>query len=179
MQTRGPRKRVGRAERPCVLHGLEGGSQGRGAAPWQSRGPKSGLQNWRGQSECVQTASGTEHLEGYKLTALLREQKGWRTTGGRVVEPPMTELGLAGNKGARQRHPPRPSLSQNPKGNHFLSGNLLAPRKHPMLCFCESIPPADLTTSWCRRAPPKADHQRKSELSLRLPPLCTLLIHPS
>ena len=31
-----PRKRVGRAERRCMLHGLAGGSQGRGAASRQS-----------------------------------------------------------------------------------------------------------------------------------------------
>ena len=34
-----------------------------------------------------------------------------------------------------------------------------------MLCFCGSIPPAGLTPSRCRRAPPKADLQRKSKLS--------------
>ena len=77
--------------------------------------------------------------------------------GGRVVEPLMTELSLAGNKGARQRHLPRPSPSPNPKGNQFLSGNFLAPHKHPMLCFCGSIPLEGLTPSRCRRAPPKAD----------------------
>ena len=102
--------------------------------------------------------------------------------GGRVVEPRTTELSLAGNKGTRQRHLPRPSLSQNPKGNQFLSGNLLALHKqHPTLCFCGSIPPAavGLTPSPCHRAPPKADHGRISELSLPLPPLCTLPIHPT
>ena len=91
----------------------------------------------------------------------------------------MTELRLAGNKGAHQRHLPRPSPSQNPKGNQFLPGNLLAPRKHPKLCFCGSIPPAGLTPSWCCRTPPEADLRRKSKLSLPLPPLCTLPIHPS
>ena len=99
--------------------------------------------------------------------------------GGRVVEPQMTELTLAGNKGARQHHLPRPCHlphpypSQNPKGNQFLPGNLLAPGKHPMLCFCGSIPPEGLTPSWCHRAPPEADLRRKSKLSLPLPPLCT------
>ena len=52
-----------------------------------------------------------------------------------------TELSLVGNKGASQCDLPRPSLSQNPKGNRFLLGNLLAPHKHPTLCFCGSIPP--------------------------------------
>ena len=118
--------------------------------------------------------------EGYKLTALLGEQYGWRTVGGRVVEPRTTEHSLAGNKGARQRHLPHPSPSGNPKGNQFLSGNLLAPHKHPTLCFCRSIPlAAGLTPSRCHRAPPEADHLRKSELSLPLPPLCTLPFHPS
>ena len=97
-------------------------------------------------------------MEGYKLTALLREWEGWRTMGGRVVEPQMTELSLAGNKGTLQRHLPHPPPSQNPKGKQFLSGNLLAPRKHPMLCFCGSTPSAGLTPSWCHRAPAEADH---------------------
>ena len=61
--------------------------------------------------------------------------------GGRVIEPQTTELSLAGNKGTRQRHLPRPSPSQNPIGKRFLPGNLLAPHKHPTLCFCRSIPP--------------------------------------
>ena len=91
----------------------------------------------------------------------------------------MTERSLAGNKGAPQRHLPRPSPSQNPKGNWFLPGNWLAPRKHRTLCFCGSIPLVGLTTSWCHKAPPKADHQRISKLSLPLPPPCTLPIHPS
>ena len=43
--------------------------------------------------------------------------------GGRVVEPRTTELSLAGNKRTRQHHLPRPSPSQNPKGNQFLPGN--------------------------------------------------------
>ena len=133
--------------------------------------PKSGWQKWRGQTECVLTASRTEHLEGYKLTALLREQEGWRTTGGRVVEPWTAELSLVGNKGAGKRHLPRPSPSQN----------LLAPCKHPTLCFCGSIPPVavGVTPSQRPRAPPEVDHLRKSELSLPLPPLCTLQIHPA
>ena len=85
-----------------------------------------------------------------------------------------------GNKGAGKRYLPLPSPSRNPKGNQFLSQNMLAPRKHPTLCFCGSIPPvAGLTPSQCCRASPEGDHRRKSELSLPLLPLCTLLIHPS
>ena len=100
--------------------------------------------------------------------------------GRRVVEPRMTDLSLVGNKGARQHHLPRPSPSQNPEGNQFLPGNLLALHKHPTLYFCGSITPAaGLTPAQCHRSPPKADHQRKSELSLPLPPPCTLPIHPS
>ena len=34
---RGPRKRVGRAERQCALHGLAGGSQGGGGAACRAR----------------------------------------------------------------------------------------------------------------------------------------------
>ena len=41
-------------------------------------------------------------------------------------------------------HPPA-----NPKGNRFLPGNLLAPRKHPLLCFCRSLPPVGLTPARC------------------------------
>ena len=47
------------------------------------------------------------------------------------MEPLTTELSLVGNKGARQRHLPRPSPSQNPKEKQFLPGNMLALRKHP------------------------------------------------
>ena len=148
------------------------------AARRQNRVPESGLQKRRGRMECVLRANGT-YLEGYKLTGLLGEREGWRTTGGRVVEPLPTELSLVGNKGARQHHLPRPSPSQNPKGNQFLPGNLLAPRKHPKLCFCGSIPLAGLTPSWCCRAPLKVELRRKSELSLPLLPLCTLPINPS
>ena len=157
-QMRGPWKRVGRVVRWCALQGLAGGSRSGGAACRPGRAPESGLQKHRGRMECVLTASGTQHLEGYKLTALLREWEGWRTTGGRVVEPRTTERSMAGNKGASQRHLPRPSHSQNPKGNRFLSGHLLAPHKHPTLCFCGSIPlAAGLKPSRCRRAPPEAD----------------------
>ena len=99
---------------------------------------------------------------------------------GRVVEPRTTELSLAGNKGARQRHLSHPSPSQNPKGNQFLPGNLLALRKHPTLCFCGATPPAaGLTPSRCNRTPPEVDHLRRSELSLPLLPPCTLPTHPS
>ena len=97
----------------------------------------------------------------------------------RIVEPGTTKLSLAGNKGAHQRHLPRPSPSQNPKGNRFLPGNLLAPGKHPTLCFCRSIRLAGLTPSWCHRAPPEADLCKKSELILPLLPPCTLPIHPN
>ena len=99
---------------------------------------------------------------------------------GELLSPQTTELSLVGNKGARQRHLPRPSPSQNPKENQFLPGNLLPPRKHPTLCFCGAKPPAvDLTPSRCYRAPPEVDHLRRSDLSLPLLPLCTLPTHPS
>ena len=124
-QTRGPLKRAGRAERQCALHGLAEGRRGGGAARRPSRDPKSGLQKWRGWMECVLTASGTSHLEGYKLTALLREWEGWNTTGGRFVEPWMTELSLAGNKGAHQRHLPPPSPAKIPKGTSSCQGTCL------------------------------------------------------
>ena len=42
-----------------ALHRLAGGSWARGAARWPKRAPESGLQKWRGQMECVLTASGT------------------------------------------------------------------------------------------------------------------------
>ena len=99
--------------------------------------------------------------------------------GGRVVEPRRTEHSLAGNKGTCQHHLPCPFPSQNPTGNQFLPGNLHAPHKHPVLCYCGSIPLAGLTPSWCRRAPPEVDLQRKGELSLPLPPLCTLRSTPA
>ena len=123
--------------------------------------------------ECVLTASGTLHLEGYKLTALLRE---WE---GELLSPRRQSSARRGNKGSGKCHLLRPSPSQNPKGNQFLPGNLLAPRKHPTLCFCGSIPPTGLPLSWCYRAPPAEDHRWQSELSLPLLPPCTLPTHPS
>ena len=110
-------------------------------------------------------------------------QKAGRAGGqreGELLSPRMTQLSLAGNKGARQRHLPRLSPSQNLKGNQFLPGNLLALRKHPTLCFCTATPPvAGLTPSYCHRAPPEVDYLRRSELSLPFLPLCTLPTHPS
>ena len=151
----------------------------RGGLP-AKQSPRVWLQKRRGWTECVRTGSGTYDLERYKLTDLHGEQEGWRTTRGRVVEPRMTELSLAGNKGARQCHLLCPSPSQNPKGNQFLPGNLLAQCKHPTLCFCRAKPPAaDLTPSSCHRTPPEVDHLRRSELSLPLLPPCTLPTHPS
>ena len=50
------------------------------------------------------------------------------TMEGRVVEPRRTELNLEGNKGTGKLHLPHPSPSQNPKGNQFPSGILLAPQ---------------------------------------------------
>ena len=155
---RGPRKRVARMVRRCVWHGLVGGSRGGGAALWPSRAPESGLQKRRGRMECVLTASGTKHLEGYKLTALLGDREGWRTTGGRV-EPQTTELSLARNNGTHQRHLPRPSPAKIPKGTISCQGTCLhgANTQRSTLCFCGSIPPAGLTPSRCCRAPPEAD----------------------
>ena len=50
------------------------------------------------------------------------------TMEGRVVEPRRTELNLEGTKGTGKLHLPHPSPSQNPKGNQFPSGILLAPQ---------------------------------------------------
>ena len=100
--------------------------------------------------------------------------------GGRVAEPRTTELSLARNKGAHQHHLPCPSPNQNPKGNQFLPGNLLALRKYPTLCLCGATPlAAGLTPSRCHRAPPEVDHLRRSDLSLPLLLLCTLPTHSS
>ena len=97
-----------------------------------------------------------------------------------MLSPRKTQLSLLGNKGASQCDLPRPSSSQNPKGNQFLPGNLLALRKHPTLCFCTANPPAaGLTPSRCHRAPPEVDHLRRSKLSLPLLPPCNLPTHPS
>ena len=99
---------------------------------------------------------------------------------GELLSPRTTELSLAGNKGSHQRHLPHPSPSQNPKGNQFLPGNLLALPKHSTLCFCGATPPeAGLTPSRCHRAPPEVDHLRRSELSLPLLPPCSLPTQPS
>ena len=98
--------------------------------------------------------------------------------GGRIAELWRIQLSLAGNKGAGKCHLPRPSTSQNPKGNQFPSQNLLALHKHPMLCCCGSIPLMGLPPSQYHRVPPEADNLRQSKLSLLLTPLCTFWIHP-
>ena len=112
-------------------------------------------------------------------SSALESGEGERTPGGRVVEPQKTELSLGGegNKDPGQCHLPLPSPSQNSKGNQFPSRNLLAPGKHPTLCFCGSIPPMGhpLLVLWglSHRGPPQ-----QRERSLPMLPLCTLWIHP-
>ena len=59
--------------------------------------------------------------------------------GGRVVEPRRTELSLVGNKGTCQRHLPHPFPQPKSQRDPVPIMNLLAPPKHPMLCFCGSI----------------------------------------
>ena len=81
-----------------------------------------------------------------------------RRAGERVVEPRRTELSLAGNKGGGKCRLPRPSSSQNPKGSQLPPRNLFAPRKHPTLCVCGSIPLTGLPPSWCCRVPPEGAH---------------------
>ena len=68
--------------------------------------------------------------------------------GGKSVEPWKTKFSSARNKGTGLHQLSHPSPSQNSKGNQFLSLNLLAPRKHPTLCFCGSIPLKGLLTSF-------------------------------
>ena len=94
-----------------MLHGLAGGSWGGGAARRPSRAPQFGLQKWRGQTECVPTASRTQHLGGHKLAALLRKWEGWRTKGGRVAESRDDRAQLGGE----QRRSPAPSPSPTPQ----------------------------------------------------------------
>ena len=98
---------------------------GREAACWQSTASESGLQKQKGLAECVLAASRTEHLKGYKLTAVLREREGRRTMGGRVVEPRMTEPSVAGEKGARQCHLPSHPQAKIPKGTSSCQGTCL------------------------------------------------------
>ena len=73
---------------------------------------------------------------------------------------------LQGNKGTGKHHFPLPFPSRNFKGNQFPPPNLLVP--------CKGLPP-----SQCCGAPPIGDHLQQSKLSLPLPPLCTLRIHPA
>ena len=147
-----------------------GGSQGGGEAARPARqSPQVWLAKAEGQ-DCVSSDSQRDLTsECYKSTALLGEREGERTPGGRVVEPRKTELSSEGNKAAGQRHFPLSSPSRNPKGNQFPSPILLAPCKHPTLCFCGSIPLMGLPPSWSCRAPPAGDHQGQSQLSL---PFC-------
>ena len=117
-------------------------------------------------------------MECYKLTALLGEREGERTTGGRGVEPQKTEFSLAGNKGPGQRHLSLPPPSRNPKGNQFLSLNLLAQYKHPMLCFYGSIPLTGLPAPDLVLQYPSRRSVTTKRTKSALPPLCTLHIHP-
>ena len=163
-----------------MLHRLAGGSRGSGGAAHPARqSPRVWLAKAEGP-DSVSSDSQRDLTSGMLKvnSSALREQEGKRTPGGRGVEPWKTELSSAGNKGTGQHHLPHPSPRRNPKGNQFPAPNLLVPCKHPMLCFCGSIPLTGLPPSWCCRAPSSGDHRRQSELSLLLPPLCTLWIHP-
>ena len=130
--------RLRRVERRCALQGLVRGSQGSGgAARPQSRATESGLQKWRGQTECVLTASGHNiwNVISQQLCSENRRARGqWEED---LLTP--EDRDWRGNKSAGQCHLPCPSPSQNPKRNKFPSGNLLAPCKHPTLCFCGYI----------------------------------------
>ena len=148
-----------------------------GAACLASQRPRVWLAKAEGP-DCMSSDSQRDLTSGMlKSTALLRAGRAREHQERDVLSP--RRQSSAGNKGAAQCHLPHPSSSQNPKGNQFPSRNLLAPRKHPTLCFCGSIPLTGLPPSRCHRAPPEVDLRRKSELNLPLPPLCTLPIHPS
>ena len=157
--------------------GREPGQRG-GSLAKQS--PESGLQKRWGQMECVPTASGTKHLGGHKITALLRKQEGWRTKGRRAADPPDDRAQF----GEEQRRSPAPSptpIPQPKSQREPVPARELAPSAQtPNSVLLRSQPPAaDLTPSRCHRAPPEVDHLRRSELSLPLLPLCTLPTHPS
>ena len=178
---RGPRKRVGRAERRCMLHGLAGGSQcgGRAASPpgraeppslaCKSRGARwsvflqpAGLIIWNviSQQLCSESGRAKGQWEGELLSPEDRAQ-------------------LGREQRHRKRHLPHPTPQPKSQREPVPFTNLLALHKHPTLCFCGSIPPTGLPPSRCHRAPPETDHRRQRELSLPLLLLCTLQIHPS
>ena len=166
-----------------MLQGLAGGSWGSGGTARPARqSPRVWFAKVEGP-DCVSSdsqqdlTSGMLKVDSSALEGSGRARRHW---GRRGVEPGKTDLSSEGNKGTGQRHLPHPSPSQNPKGNQFLSPNLLAQHKHPMLCFCGSIPPTGLPTppTWCCSTPPAGDHLWQNELSLPLLPLCTLRIDP-
>ena len=134
-----------------------------GQPAWQDRAPKVWLAKVEGP-DSVSSDSQWDLTSGMlKSTALLGEQEGKRTLRGRVVEPGKTDLSSVGNKGAGKRHLPLPSPSCKPKWNQFPSPNLLAPHKHPTLCFCGSIPHTGLPPSWCCGALPTGTTPLHSE----------------
>ena len=137
----------------------EGARAVEGQPAWQGRTPEVWLAKADGPDSM--SSDNQEDLTSgmLKVNALLSESReGERTPGGRVVEPWKIELSSEGNKGTGKYHILLPSPNRNSKGNQFLSPNLLATRKCPNLCFCESIPPTGLPPSRCCRAPPAGDH---------------------
>ena len=144
-----------------------------GQPAWQGRAPKVWLAKAE-EPDTVSTDSQRDLTSGMlKVNSSSIRETGEREDVGReIVEPRKDRAQLSrGNKGTGKHHHLLPPPSQSPKGNQFPSPNLLAPRKHPMLCFCGSIPLVGLPPSWCCRAPPEADHLRQSKLSLPLLPL--------
>ena len=159
---RGPQKRVGRAERQCYADWREGARAGEWQPARQGRSPEAGLKKQRDQTECVLTASGINiwNVISQQLCSESRRARGqWE---GELLNPRGKSSAWLGTKARTSAmslaHPP----AKNPKGSQFPSPNFLAPHKHPMLCFCGSIPLTVLPHSWCRRGPPKEDHRGKA-----------------
>ena len=107
---RGPRKRVGMAERQCTLHRLVGGSRGGGVACRTSKAPESGLQKWRGQTECVRQQAGLNIWEVISEQLCSESGKAGGQREGELLSPGRTEL-----FGGEQRLSPAPSPSPIPQ----------------------------------------------------------------
>ena len=133
----------------------------RGSHPTQQcRASESGLQKWRGQTVCSESQW---HLPFGMLCQQLCSENG-RARGQREGE--LLSPDDRAQLGGEQRHSPAPSpwpiLQPKSQWNQFPSGKLFVPCKHPMLCFCRSIPPTGLPPSWCYRALLELDHQKQS-----------------
>ena len=162
-----------------MLHRLVGGSRGSGGAACLARqSPRVWLAKAEGP-DCMSSDSQrdlTWNVISQQLCSESRRAKGqWK---GELLSPRGQSSAWRGTKALASAISLAHPLAKIPKGTSSHHGTCLHCANTQHCASCGSIPPMGLPPSWCHRAPPEADHQRQSELSLPLPPLCTLWIHP-